>query len=293
MHAKWRRNFIEYKKNLVVYPQRIKEWIAGGRKGEKPRPPKGTSDYRRPGNLYNAMLSGLAGFPVKGLVIDQTEGNIESNEYSEFIKTLITDLHLKWGVKTLPTVLIQATNAGEKQIYPIEPIGDLLPRLREKQALLAKDKLISVVVTTDLKEKDSDLAVKTNAEKLTSRVVRAVKQVGYGDKTIVASGPTVKSIAFKGSKVIITFDNVGPGLIIKNSDEIKGFAIAGKDKKFYWAKVSILNKNTIVLQRRDKVLKPVAIRYNWAGNPIGNLYNKEALPVGPFRTDKWDDLKAY
>jgi sialate O-acetylesterase len=33
------------------------------------------------------------------------------------------------------------------------------------------------------------------------------------------------------------------------------------------------------------VPKPVAVRYNWANNPVGNLYNKDGLPAPPFRTD--------
>jgi len=30
---------------------------------------------------------------------------------------------------------------------------------------------------------------------------------------------------------------------------------------------------------------PVAVRYSWANNPLGNLYNREGLPAVPFRTD--------
>jgi sialate O-acetylesterase len=34
-----------------------------------------------------------------------------------------------------------------------------------------------------------------------------------------------------------------------------------------------------------EVPEPEAVRYNWANNPRGNLYNKEGLPASPFRTD--------
>ncbi len=34
-----------------------------------------------------------------------------------------------------------------------------------------------------------------------------------------------------------------------------------------------------------QVPNPVAVRYDWANSPQGNLYNKENLPASPFRTD--------
>ena len=42
----------------------------------------------------------------------------------------------------------------------------------------------------------------------------------------------------------------------------------------------------------DKVEKPVAVRYDWAHNPQGNLYNKAGLPAVPFRTDDWPGQTA-
>ena len=67
--------------------------------------------------------------------------------------------------------------------------------------------------------------------------------------------------------------------------KVKGFAIAGEDKKFVWADAQ-LDGNTIVVASPD-VPNPVAVRYGWANNPDCNLYNKEGLPASPFRTDNW------
>ena len=33
------------------------------------------------------------------------------------------------------------------------------------------------------------------------------------------------------------------------------------------------------------VAEPMAVRYDWADNPAGNLFNQTDLPAGPFRTD--------
>ncbi|MNY59763.1 hypothetical protein D3C86_1962410 [compost metagenome] len=68
---------------------------------------------------------------------------------------------------------------------------------------------------------------------------------------------------------------------------MKGFAIAGSDQKFHWAKAEIKG-NQIVVSSKE-VPDPVAVRYAWANNPICNLVNGAGLPASPFRTDKWED----
>ena len=68
--------------------------------------------------------------------------------------------------------------------------------------------------------------------------------------------------------------------------ELKGFAVAGADKKFVPAKAQIAN-NTVVVWS-DAVKQPVAVHYGFANNPEVNLYNKEQLPAVPFRTDDWE-----
>jgi sialate O-acetylesterase len=98
--------------------------------------------------------------------------------------------------------------------------------------------------------------------------------------------------------VRIKFKDVGGGLVIgaapiirmgqepnKPLDHLVGFSIAGEDKKFVWAEGKI-DGDSVVLWS-DAVKKPVAVRYAWANNPECNLYNREALPASPFRTDDW------
>ncbi|MCB0840684.1 MAG: 9-O-acetylesterase, partial [Bacteroidetes bacterium] len=66
---------------------------------------------------------------------------------------------------------------------------------------------------------------------------------------------------------------------------VKGFAIAGKNKKFVWAQAWLEGDEIII--NAKKIKAPVAVRYNWGNSPDGNLYNREELPAVPFRTDDW------
>ena len=67
------------------------------------------------------------------------------------------------------------------------------------------------------------------------------------------------------------------------ADTLKGFAIAGSDKKFVWAN-AIIDGNTVVVSSPE-VSTPSAVRYGWSKNPPVNLYNKEGFPASPFKTD--------
>ncbi|MND76574.1 hypothetical protein D3C80_682220 [compost metagenome] len=77
-------------------------------------------------------------------------------------------------------------------------------------------------------------------------------------------------------------------MIALNNDQLKGFAIAGSDQKFYWATAAI--KGDFIEVSSAKVSNPVAVRYGWADNPDCNLYNKNGLPASPFRTDSFEGL---
>jgi len=111
----------------------------------------------------------------------------------------------------------------------------------------------------------------------------------YGQK-IEYCGPVYKSMKTEGNRIVLTFDQVGGGLVTVSEPPLKGFAIAGADRKFVWADARIEGNKIVVSS--EKVSEPVAVRYAWADNPVCNLYNKEGLPASSFRTDDWPGVTA-
>lgn len=93
------------------------------------------------------------------------------------------------------------------------------------------------------------------------------------------------------------FDHTGKGLMVgkkdgrspaveNNAGKLQRFAIAGADKKWFWAQAEIVNDTVSVSS--PEVKEPVAVRYAFEMNPDGaNLYNRDGLPASPFRTDDW------
>ena len=107
-------------------------------------------------------------------------------------------------------------------------------------------------------------------------------RVAYGKNDLVAAGPTASQFTVSGKEVHVSFKDVGGGLQARADDGgLKGFAIAAVDGDFVWADAKI-DGDKVVLSSGE-ISNPARVRYNWANNPIGNLFNAEGLPAGPFK----------
>jgi sialate O-acetylesterase len=104
----------------------------------------------------------------------------------------------------------------------------------------------------------------------------------YGRK-VEYSGPTYNSMQITGDQVRLKFDHAKGGLMAKGGP-LTGFAVAGKDGKYVWAKAEF-DGDSVVLSAPG-ISRPVAVRYAWDVNPVCNLYNQAGLPAVPFRTEK-------
>jgi sialate O-acetylesterase len=72
---------------------------------------------------------------------------------------------------------------------------------------------------------------------------------------------------------------------VAKDGRLRGFVIAGEDRKFAFADARI--DGAAVLVSSPSVPRPAAVRYGWAINPVCTLYNAAGLPAVPFRTDDW------
>src|SRR5678815_787354 len=88
----------------------------------------------------------------------------------------------------------------------------------------------------------------------------------YAKPIAVWSGPVMRSVRRDGDRMIVAFNHAA-GLTSKSS-ELRGFAIAGADRKFVWADARVDDDKVIVSSAN--VPDPAAVRYDWATNPVGN-----------------------
>ena len=230
------------------------------------------------------MINPIAPYRIQGAIWYQGEANVfRAYQYRELFPTMIRCWRKHWGYD-FPFLFVQLSSfMHDKE----EPADYEWAELREAQAMALSLPNTGMAVSIDIG--NSDNIHPGNKQDVGKRLALAAQKVAYNNETIEYSGPAYAYMTVTGNEVAIKFNHAASGLIVKDRYEyLRGFAVAGADKKFYWAKASI--KNNEILLSNDKVANPVAVRYNWGNSPDGNLYNKEGLPAIPFRTDDWKGI---
>jgi sialate O-acetylesterase len=259
----------QYKVGQVFMPKPVSQNI-----------PTGIVAQNEPTGLYNTMVAPATNYTIKGFLWYQGEANTDNpKEYAQLLPALITDWRNKWQNQNLPFIYVQLPNFMEEQYSPSE---SQWAQLREAQLKTLSVPLTGMAVTIDAGEWNDIHPV--NKQVVGYRLALAAERIAYGDSSIVAFGPIYRSAKIDGNKIIISFTSTGNGLMVKGGGELSQFAIAGADKKFFWAAAKIAGG--LVIVSSDEVPNPVYVRYAWADNPDGaNLYNKEGLPASPFSTE--------
>ena len=237
-----------------------------------------------PSQLFNAMIAPLTKFAVKGAIWYQGESNAgESFKYRSLFPAMINNWRGRWN-DDFPFLWVQLANFMQPAALPAESGW---AELREAQSMTLSLPKTGQAVIIDIGEA-ADIHPR-NKQDVGCRLALAAEKVVY-NKDIVYSGPVYQSMTIAGNKIILQFSNTGNGLVAKDKyGYLKGFAIAGADKHFVWAKAVIEGDKVTVYS--DAVNNPVAVRYAWADNPDdAGLYNKEGLPAVPFRTDNWKGI---
>ena len=231
----------------------------------------------KPVGLYNSMIAPLKNYAIKGVIWYQGESSTKKPlEYSALMETLITDWRAQFQQGSFPFLYVQLTNFMEPKSEPGESDWAAL-RQQQKNTLAVPN--TAMAVTIDLGEWNDIHPL--NKYDVGKRLALQARKMVYGEKNIVSSGPLFKSMEQKGNQLILSFSDVGSGLMAKNNTALKGFEIGDKDGKFVWATATIEGDKVKVWS--DAVLQPFKVRYAWADNPVeANLFNKEDLPASPF-----------
>jgi sialate O-acetylesterase len=251
----------------------------------QPQPPSWMNNPNAPTVLYNGMIAPLVRFGIRGAIWYQGESNAgRAYQYRELFPTMITNWRQDWGLGDFPFLFVQLANYMATQP---EPGQSNWAELREAQTMTLRLPNTGMATIIDIGEAD-DIHPR-NKQDVGKRLALWALAKTYG-QDLVCSGPLYHSMEIQGNKIVLRFDHVGGGLVARGAGPLKGFAIAGKDRKFVWAQAEIKG-NTVVVSS-DAVAAPVAVRYAWADNPVCNLYNQAGLPASPFRTDDWPGLTA-
>ncbi|MDA7605464.1 hypothetical protein N8631_01655 [Verrucomicrobiales bacterium] len=246
----------------------------------------------QPSAIYNSMVHPLTPFAMRGGIWYQGESNgNEGITYYQKKHALVNGWRKAFQNKDLAFYWVQLANFQKESDKPEG--GEGWARLREAQTQALDIPGTGMAVITDIGAAN-DIHPK-NKQDVGWRLAQWALHQTYGQKDLVPSGPLYKSHKVEGKTIRLSFDHVGSGLIVgkKNGLEptaevkdgkLEHFSISGKDNKWVWADARI-DGQTVVVESKE-VTEPVAVRYGFTMNPAkANLYNKEGLPAGPFRTD--------
>jgi sialate O-acetylesterase len=231
----------------------------------------------RPTVLFNAMIHPLVPYAIQGAIWYQGESNADRPaQYRELFPLMIRDWRKQWQ-KDFPFYFVQLANFREPQTQPVESGW---AELREAQLQALNLENTGMAVTIDIGDA-ADIHPQ-NKQEVGRRLALNAEANTYGKKTAF-SGPVYESFRIEGDKIRIFFKHSASGLKTGDGAKVKGFAIAGPDHRFHWADASVEGTEIVVCSPQTPF--PVAVRYAWADNPEGNLYNGDGLPASPFRTD--------
>jgi sialate O-acetylesterase len=251
-----------------------------------------TNDPNYPTVLYNGMVNPFIHFPIQGCIWYQGCNNVgRAAQYESLLQTLITDWRARFNHPDMPFYVVQLANYLKH--YSLQPDSEWA-LLREAQSQSLHMNGVGMATIIDIGDAD-DIHPK-NKQEVGRRLALLALNRTYGEREFCAA-PEFRQMSVVDGKAMLSFlPTQGSDFLEENAD-IKGFSIAGPDHVWHVAKASYTqSENNIrfgwpVVVECPEVPHPVAVRYGWADNPECNLKTVSGLPVGPFRTDDWDDIK--
>ena len=293
---------------------RIQRWEKDSERrkarGEKPNP-KPTepdqdpaSDRNNPGASFNGMLASFSEANIKGAIFNQgynnALGNARPRLYASVIQAMIENWRETFRDDAMPFGIIGLTPGGQPQTrdnYEIRMV-DAAPFIREGQFKAAK----ALNHVCFMPAYDQQVPFYHPHKKVLhgERMARWALATQYGQTQLKWNPTTLEHTEISGDHIILSFNGM---VRVHDGRPFEGFAVAGKDRHFVPARAEFVVKGKDDRGREQKderklkvwsplVPEPVAVRYAWARNPLGNAVNsghhERIIPIPSFRTDNWD-----
>lgn len=259
--AQWSRLTEVHEAELLRFPARMAEWKRQGSKGVAPELRRRPGGQWTPAGLFNAMIAPLTPMPIRGVIWYQGEANTASERaplYERLFPALIRDWREWWGQGDFPFLFVQLAN------YKAVP-DSRWPVLREAQRSTLSVANTAMAVTVDIGNPDN--IHPGNKREVGRRLALALEGI---------SGPLFRQAAREGSAVRIWFHRRDLAV----SGDLKGFEIAGEDRRFVPARARVEGETVVV----SGVAHPLRVRYAWADDPQVSLFSVDGLPASPFIT---------
>ena len=238
-----------------------------------------------PTHMYNAMISPLIPYGIRGAIWYQGESNNgEGNLYHEKMKALIAGWRSVWNKPDLSFYYVQ--------LAPFKYRGDpkRLPGIWQAQLDTLKIPNTGMAVTTDITTLGN--IHPPNKQDVGKRLALWALAKNYGQDKLVYSGPIFEkadhSDGDKKKSITVHFKKLGgQGHGLKTTDDKKPshFEVAGKDGVWHPAEAVIVDGDHLIV-KSEMVEEPLNVRFGWDQLATPNLVNGTGLPASPFTSAK-------
>jgi sialate O-acetylesterase len=249
--------------------------------------------WSKGGAGFESMIKPMVPYGIRGFLWYQGESNVQrftGSRYTGLLSENVAFWRSTWGRGDLPFLYVQiaphrytAKQAPPSRGRPVSPME--LPLFWEAQAAALKTIPHSGMAVIHDTITDLDNIHPENKRVPGERLALLAASQVYGDKSVVASGPTYQSAHPEGARIRVRFSSASSGLATRNGAAPDWFEIAGDDRQFVPAEVTLEKECALV--HSPRIAMPVAVRFAWHEEARPNLMNKEGLPAAPFRTDSW------
>ena len=279
-------------------------------KGEKPNP-KPTepgqdpaSNRNNPGASYNAMIAPISGFNIRGTLFNQgynnALGDARPKLYRQTFQAMIEDWRSSFRDPAMPFAVIGLTPGGQPQTldnFEVQMV-DPAPYIREAQ--LAATKALKNTAYLPAYDQQVPWYHPHKKFELGERAARWALNTCYNYQNIGWKPVELISAENRGDHFELIFEKP---VRVHDGRPFNGFSIAGENQHFVPATAEFVvtgqdkHKRDQYDEKRLKVSsplveKPVAVRYAWSRNPLGNAVNsahhERTIPIPSFRTDNWE-----
>lgn len=219
----------------------------------------------QPSNWYEKVQLQAVPFAIRGVLWYQGEGNaMKSEQQKKLLPAMIANWRADFNDPKLPFILVMLPPLAEIEW---DPLQESWARFRETQMEVARTvPQVAVAIAPECGAAGN--IHPRHKDEIGIRAALVARKMVYGEK-IVASGPEYKSMEIKGNKIIVRFDNIGSGLIVKGGGELGQFRICGADHKFLPARAVIRGETVEV--SNPKIAQPIAARYAFTNYPADDI----------------------
>lgn len=234
-----------------------------------------------PGRLYNAMINPLKNYTAKGFIWYQGEHNLQEHlTYDIMMKTMVDEWRNIWNDKScqMPFYFVQ--------IAPYRYFNDS-KGIQRPLIVEAQKRSLSIIrnsgmaTTTDIGE---EFCIHPAKKPVVGQRLAACALNGtYKVKGLCVSDIKIEKIQYISGKAVIKFNNDFKSVYPAH---IKGFEIAGDDRKFYPAE-AVFREGTVEVHS-DSVKSPKAVRYAFRNYIEADMKNAMGVAASSFRTDDWN-----